>query len=126
MPCVCAVTENKQTSPNEKSCVPLACEETRNAGSPLLANLMSAEILKWLHPMRSSRTLFAEKLNPWMLPLKMLAPLVAKARMQADDTNQFVAIETQASASISKALDNYRKTRDTASERLFSMLYGKL
>ena len=83
MPCVCAVTENKQTSPNEKSCVPLACEETRNAGNPPFANLMSAEILEWLRPMRSSRTLFAEKLNPCMLPLKILGSLVAKARMPA-------------------------------------------
>jgi hypothetical protein len=33
-------------------------------------------------------------------------------------------MEGEASASISKTLDSYRKNRDAASEKLFSTLYG--
>ncbi len=99
----------------------------KNTISPWItafANPLSAEMLKWLHPMRISQTMFSEKLNPWMLPLKMLAPFVAKTRMPADEANPFVAMEGEVSVSISKTLDSYRNIRDSASEQLFSMLYG--
>lgn len=99
----------------------------KNTVSPWItafANPLSAEILKWMHPMRTSQTMFSEKLNPWMLPMKMLAPFIAKARMPADEINPFVAMEGDISASISKMLDSYRKIRDSASEQLFSTMYG--
>ncbi|MDO8249593.1 MAG: DUF3141 domain-containing protein [Rhodoferax sp.] len=99
----------------------------KNTISPWItafANPLSAEMLKWLHPMRISQTMFSEKFNPWMLPVKMLAPFIAKTRMPADESNQFVAMEGEASASISKTLDSYRQIRDSASEQLFFMLYG--
>lgn len=89
------------------------------------ANPLSAEILKWLHPMRTSRTVFSEKLNPWMLPVKILAPFVAGARLPAGEAKQFEAMEAEASAAISRTLESYRQVRDAASEQLFSMLYGR-
>jgi len=88
------------------------------------ANPLSAEMLKWLHPMRTGHTMFSEKLNPWMLPVKMLTPFIASTRIRADDANQFVAKEGDASASLSRALDSYREIRDAASEQLFFALYG--
>jgi hypothetical protein len=88
------------------------------------ANPLSAEMLKWQHPMRIRHTMFSEKFNPWMLPVKMLAPFIANARMPASEANQFVAIEGEAGASISKMLDSYRQIRDHSSEQLFSTLYG--
>lgn len=99
----------------------------KNTISPWItafANPLSAEMLKWLHPMRTSHTMFSEKLNPWMLPVKMLMPFIGNARMPADEANWFVAMEGEASASISKTLDSYRQIRDSVSEQLFSMLYG--
>ena len=81
-------------------------------------------MLKWLHPMRTRHTMFSEKLNPWMLPVKLLAPFLANARMPAGEANPFAAMEGEASVSISRALDGYRQIRDTASEQLFCMLYG--
>lgn len=99
----------------------------KNTISPWItafANPLSAYMLKWLHPMRTGHTLFSEKINPWMLPLKVLAPLIGKARLPTDEANQFVALEGQTSASISKALDNYRQIRDSASEQVFALLYG--
>ncbi|MEO8119754.1 MAG: DUF3141 domain-containing protein [Rhodoferax sp.] len=99
----------------------------KNTISPWItafANPLGAEMLKWLHPMRTSHTMFSEKLNPWMQPVKMLMPFVANARLPADEANRFVAMEAEASASISRTLDSYRKIRDSASEQLFSTLYG--
>lgn len=99
----------------------------KNTISPWItafANPISAEMLKWLHPMRISHKIFSEKLNPWMLPVKTLAPIVGHTRLPVDESNQFVAIERAASASISHALESYRKARDTAGEQLFSTLYG--
>ncbi len=89
------------------------------------ANPLSAEALKWLHPMRLGHTAFSDKLNPWMIPLKMLAPWVASTRMPADESSPFVTMEGEASKVISSVLNSYRQIRDSASERLFSMLYGR-
>jgi hypothetical protein len=88
------------------------------------ANPLSAEMLKWQHPMRIRQTMFSEKFNPWMLPVKMLAPFLTNARMPADEFNQFVTMEGEAGASISRMLDSYRQLRDYSSEQLFSTLYG--
>lgn len=85
---------------------------------------LSAEVLKWLHPMRSNALMFSEKLNPWMLALKLFAPFLAQPRTPANQDNPFAAIEARNSEFISQSLDNYRNERDHASERLFSLLYG--
>ena len=99
----------------------------KNTISPWItafANPLSAEMPKWLHPIHTGHTMFSEKFNPWMLPVEMLAPFLVKARMPADESNQCVAIEGEAGASISRMLDSYRQIRDGASEQLFFTLYG--
>lgn len=88
------------------------------------ANPLSAEMLKWLHPMRTTRAVFSEKLNPWMLPVAALAPAVGNARTAVHDSNKFVELERASSALISQVLDSYRQIRDTASEELFKAIYG--
>jgi hypothetical protein len=100
----------------------------KNTISPWItafANPLSAEMLKWLHPMRLGNVMFSEKINPWMQPFKMLAPFIANARVPTEDANPFVAMETNVSASITRTLDSYRQIRDSASEQLFSTLYGR-
>ena len=101
----------------------------KNAISPwitALANPLSAEMLKWLHPMRTSRLLFSEKFNPWMRPIAAWSPAVRHARMAVGDTNQFVGIEHSISSLISRLLDGYRQLRDTANEELFKTMYGSM
>ena len=88
------------------------------------ANPLSAEMLKWLHPMRTNTIMFAEKFNPWILQVKMLAPFVGNSRIPTTETNRFAGMEREASTAISRTLDSYRKIRYSASERLFSILYG--
>ncbi len=99
----------------------------KNAISPWItafANPLGAEMQKWLHPMRTSRLLFSEKFNPWMLPIAAWAPTARSARILADDTTPFVGIEHAASALVSHALDGYRQLRDTFNEQLFQAIYG--
>ena len=98
----------------------------KNAISPWItafANPLSAEMLKWLHPMRTTRLLFSEKFNPWMLPIASMVPVIQHARMAAGEENHFVDIEHSISALISRLLDGYRQIRDTASEELFKAMY---
>ena len=99
----------------------------KNLVSPWItafSNPFTAEMVKRLHPLRTSHALFSEFVNPWMLAIKMLAPSVENARTPAAESNRFVAIEGEVSASISDALGSYRKIRDSASERVFTTLYG--
>ena len=90
----------------------------RATASPLTALLQ-----KWLHPMRMSRYLFSERINPWMIPISMLAPhLSVEPRGTAG--NPWMQLEQSGSQSISQALDQYRQFRDLVSERAFNVLYG--
>lgn len=103
----------------------LVYQHTLSPWVTALSSPLTAEVLKWLHPMRSSALMFSEKFNPWMLPLKVFAPGLAQERMPAAQDNPFAAMEARTSQLISQSLDNYRIARDAASEQLFSLLYGK-
>lgn len=99
----------------------------RNTIGPWISGLStsaSAAILKSAHPMRTSRTVYSDRLNPWMGPLAGMAALVNGSRLVADEKNPFVTMEYAASAAISGALDAYRKMRDTGYEAMFKALYG--
>lgn len=99
----------------------------RNFASPwmtLVANPLSAEMQKWLHPMRSTKVIFSGKLNPWMLPLAAWAAAVRPARAPVDGANCFRAIEQQGALVAERMLDGYRQLRDAWNEQLFHLLYG--
>jgi hypothetical protein len=88
------------------------------------ASPLTALIQKWLHPMRMSRYLFSDRLNPWMIPFGWLAPhLQANPRGSAPD-NPWMRFEQLLSQSIILGLDQYRKVRDQTSEREFATIYG--
>jgi hypothetical protein len=96
--------------------------------SPLVsavANPLGAEMLKWLHPMRTRVLVFSEKLNPTMQLVRTLAPLVEASRNTANDDNPFVAMEGRASDAISLSLDSYRRVRDALFEQIFTLVYGR-
>jgi hypothetical protein len=90
-----------------------------------ISNPLVAETLKWSHPMRANRIVFSEQINPWMAPVRFLAPLVQQSRWPVGDTNTYLQMERHASEAISTWLDAYRKARDAASEQLFAAMYGK-
>jgi hypothetical protein len=88
------------------------------------ASPLTALVQKSLHPMRVSRYMFSDRLNPWMIPFGLLAPhLPANPRGSAPD-NPWMQFEQLVSQSMIMALDQYRKVRDQASEREFATLYG--
>lgn len=88
------------------------------------ANPFTAEVLKWLHPMRVSRYMFSEKVNPWMIPIKMLAPLIEQNRSPVTEDNALAQAERAASATVISVLKSYQERRDAASEALFVKQFG--
>lgn len=87
------------------------------------ANPLSAAWLKWTHPMRVSRYMFSEKLNPWMAGIAALAPWVRAQRQPASADNPLVVAERGLSAQTSAALDSGRQLRDEVQESVFHTLY---
>ena len=88
------------------------------------ANPWSAEALKWLHPMRTSRYLFAESFNPWMNVVALLAKGVAVNRTPLPQDHPLNRKERQVIEQISEAVESARIARDSAYEQLFLLLYG--
>ncbi|MBP7342011.1 MAG: DUF3141 domain-containing protein [Smithellaceae bacterium] len=84
---------------------------------------LSAEILRWLHPLRTQRYLFAD-INPLMRPVKNIASIVRSHRKPASPDNPFPALERDVSAYMEGALDIYRDWRDRNQENLFQLIYG--
>ena len=89
------------------------------------ANPLTALALKWLHPMRASRYVFSERLNPVMAWIAALAAAMPprSPRGTAED-NPWMALERAFSRQVSVTLDGYRRRRDDAYEELFTSIYG--
>ena len=83
----------------------------------------SAQWLRLMHPARLERLLVSDR-NPAMWPVAALAVAVRANRRPADPANPFVAAERRMSDGIEQALDEYRRVRDLAQERLFKEIYG--
>jgi hypothetical protein len=99
----------------------------RNFVSPWIkpfANPFAAEVQKWLHPMRSTKLVFSEKFNPWMLPVAAWANAVRAQRTPLSEPDPLAELEEQASAIAGQILDSYRRTRDAWCEQLFALIYG--
>ena len=90
----------------------------------MLATPWTAELLKWLHPMRTSRYLLFEAFNPWMRGVAMLAEAVAKSRQPLPQDHPLIEREREAIGEVTQALENARKARDDACDQAFSLLYG--
>ena len=88
------------------------------------ANPWSAEWMKWMHPMRTSRYLFSEDFNPWMRGVAILAETVAKNRTPLPEDHPLVEKERELIAQVSDAMENAREARDSAHEQTFGLLYG--
>ena len=100
----------------------------RAFASPLVracASPLSALALKWLHPMRVSRYIFSERVNPAMACIAALASVMPPhdPRGTAED-NPWMALEASISNAISAGLEQYRQARDAGYERLFAWIYG--
>ena len=88
------------------------------------ATPMTAEWLKWVHPMRVSRYAFSGRVSPWMAALPQAAAQVRADRARADAANPFLHAEKSVSRAMSEALELWRRAADQWSELAFSLLYG--
>ncbi len=88
------------------------------------ANPWTAEMAKWLHPMRASRYLFSEAFNPWMGGVAMLADRVAESRHPLPPEHPLIERERESFGEVARGLETLREARDAAYERAFSGLYG--
>ncbi len=84
---------------------------------------LSAEIIRYLHPLRTQRYFFAD-INPLMRPVKNIASIVRQNRRPVSMDNPFTTMEKDVSAFIDATLDIYRDWRDINQEALFQMIYG--
>jgi hypothetical protein len=84
----------------------------------------SAALMKWLHPMRTSRYLLSEKFSPWMQVTAAMAEQVRKTRVSVPESNPLRAAEKAFSGHVSKVIETARQSRDRIEEESFRQLYG--
>ncbi len=88
-----------------------------------LSNPWTADMLKWLHPMRTSRYLLSDQFNPWMRALALLADTVAKNRRPLEEGQPMIEREREGIKAIGEALEKVRQGRDSFYEQTFTLLY---
>jgi hypothetical protein len=91
-----------------------------------MATPWTAEVLKWLHPMRTSRYMSSEAFNPWMRGVAILAGAVGQNRHPLDKDQPWMARERKTMRDIAVVLASLRKVRDALYERAFTTLFEGL
>ncbi len=89
----------------------------------MFSNEVTAEIMRQLHPLRVNKYIFSDRINPFMLPFKFLAPMVQNNRKPAQSDNLFLELQNRVSDSVVAALDGYQEIRDKFAETLFFAIY---
>ena len=89
----------------------------------LIATPWTAEILKWLHPMRTSRYLLSESFIPWMRGLAMLADVIARKRYPLAKDQPLIERERKVAGDLTEVLATVRKARDAVYEQAFTALF---
>ena len=84
---------------------------------------LSAEMLRYMHPLRTQRYAFAD-INPLMRPVKNIASMTRQNRKPAAANNPFTAMEKNVSEYMENVLNIYRDYRDLSQEHLFQQIYG--
>jgi hypothetical protein len=98
----------------------------RSFASPWIAAAVTpwtAEVLRWLHPMRTSRYMLSEAFNPWMRGVAVFASAIATNRHPLDTDQPWMAREHKTVADIAAVLGSLRKVRDAVYERAFTTLF---
>lgn len=98
----------------------------RTFGSPWVqafSNPWTAELLKWLHPMRFNRYVLSEAFSPWMRGIEMLAGVVQRDRRPLPENHPMLVREREAIAEVTDTLKRLRELRDEGYEKTFSSLF---
>ncbi|MGZ3480417.1 MAG: DUF3141 domain-containing protein, partial [Myxococcaceae bacterium] len=98
----------------------------RTLAAPLVRTLVPepvAKALRQLHPHRLRFSVLSDR-NPFMWPVKALAPQVRAARKPVSAGNPLLTLEKAASSFIVSSLDAAGAARDTLTEAIFLGVYG--
>ena len=82
-----------------------------------------AELIRQLHPHRLRFSVLSDR-NPFLWPVRMLAPRVRAARREVPDENPLRSLERAVSSWIVSSLDAAGAIRDAATEAIFLGVYG--
>lgn len=95
---------------------------------PFVHGLSNPFLSWWLeknHPMRLSRYVFSEKVNPVMKSIELLGQSINANRQTIPESNHFKKTEHVMAEMIRDSFESVRKTRDNFMTNLFETLYGK-
>ncbi|MGX0877904.1 hypothetical protein ACSSV4_002600 [Roseovarius sp. MBR-154] len=84
----------------------------------------SAEALRALHPMRWTRTMFSEQVNPWMALIKSTAETLRETRSPLPDDHPAIVAERALSARTGEGIGAWRKGRDAWITYVFGAMFG--
>lgn len=97
--------------------------------SPLVRQLSNPVTAKWLeslHPMRTSRLMWSERIAPPLAAIPILSWTLQMLGFGDDDrsSNPWYAAERDAADSVGAAIESWRHLRDRSAEMVFQGLYG--
>ena len=98
----------------------------RNLASPVVRTIFQeplAKLLRQVHPNRVRFSVLSDR-NPFMWPVKALAPMVRSSRKQVAADNPLLSLEKAVSSWIVSSLDAAGAMRDAMSEAVFLGVYG--
>jgi hypothetical protein len=88
------------------------------------SNPLTAELARWLHPMRASRYLFSPVFLPWLRGLPTLAKSIHDNRQPLAEDDPYLGAERKLINLITSSIEAARLNRDASLERMFGLLYG--
>jgi len=89
------------------------------------SNAATAELLRWLHPLRVRQYLLSD-VNPSLAVLPSIAERVRQHRHPAPEDNAFLQLEQACSKQVVSALNFCRDLRDNWVEQVVKLAYGPL
>ena len=84
----------------------------------------SAEALRALHPMRWTRTMFSERVNPWMALVRSTAETIRETRDPLPENHPAIVTERALAARTGEVLGAWRKGRDAWITHVFGAMFG--
>ncbi len=90
----------------------------------LFTNPWTAELMRQLHPARTSRLMYSERFFPWIGGVQWLAGMAEASRRPVDTSNPYRQWEAHVSEMLATTLEHAGTMRDNLSELWFQGLYG--
>ncbi|WP_392536680.1 DUF3141 domain-containing protein [Legionella sp. 227] len=93
---------------------------------PLVQSISNPFLSWWLektHPMRLSRTIFSEKINPLMKIIELLGQFIQENRQKIPETNSFKKSEQVLAEMLRGSLESARTMRNEFMTNYFEVLY---